>query len=270
MGLVVDQKNDKKYKILTDIQGLEDHTGDMDFKIAGTEDGITAIQMDTKIDGLTDDIIKNTFTAAKKARLKILEVMAKAIKEPRKELSPYAPRIITIKINPEKIRDVIGPGGKMINKIIEQTGVDIDIEDDGMVFITSTDAEGAKKAREWVELICAEAEVGKTYQGKVTRLMDFGAFVEILPGQEGLVHISEMAPFHVAQVSDVVKEGDEVEAKVKEIDGQDRINLTFLGTNFDFSKIKKSDTPIGPKNNFNNRHSRNNGNSRPGSRRPRF
>jgi polyribonucleotide nucleotidyltransferase len=271
MGLVVDESDEKKYKILTDIQGLEDHTGDMDFKVAGTKDGITAIQMDTKILGLTDDVIKDTLAKAKEARLKILDVMNAAIKEPRAEMSKYAPRIITIHINPEKIRDVIGPGGKMINKIIDETGVNIDIEDDGSVFITGTDQEGSAKAKEWVELICAEAEVGKVYKGKVTRLMDFGAFVEILPGQEGLVHISEMAPFRVGQVSDVVKEGDEVEAKVKEIDDQNRINLTFIDTNFDFSKIKKSDALEQPRNDRSFTPRRGGGN-RGGNnnRRPRF
>ena len=197
--------------------------------------------------------------------------MNAAIKEPRAEMSKYAPRIITIHINPEKIRDVIGPGGKMINKIIDETGVNIDIEDDGSVFITGTDQEGSAKAKEWVELICAEAEVGKVYKGKVTRLMDFGAFVEILPGQEGLVHISEMAPFRVGQVSDVVKEGDEVEAKVKEIDDQNRINLTFIDTNFDFSKIKKSDALEQPRNDRSFTPRRGGGN-RGGNnnRRPRF
>ena len=265
MGLIVDPNDEKKYKILTDIQGLEDHSGDMDFKIAGTSDGITAIQMDTKINGLTDDMVKDTFVQAKRARLEILGVMAKAIAEPRQELSPYAPRITTLHINPEKIRDVIGPGGKMINKIINETGVSIDIEDDGSIFITSTSAEGAVKAKEWIELLTEEAEVGKIYHGKVTRLMDFGAFVEILPGQEGLIHISEMAPFRVNQVSDVVSIGDEIEAKVKEIDEQNRINLTLNGTNFDFSKIKKSDAPIRPRNdrNFTPRRGGNRNNNRP-------
>jgi polyribonucleotide nucleotidyltransferase len=267
MGLAADESG-KKYKILTDIQGLEDHAGDMDFKIAGTRDGITAIQMDTKINGLTYEIIKDSLAQAKQARLEILDVMAKAIKEPRADLSPYAPRITTLKINPEKIREVIGPGGKMINKIIDETGVSIDIEDDGLVMITSTSAEGAKKAKEWVELIVAEAEVGKIYHGKVTRLMDFGAFVEILPGQEGLVHISEMAPFHVGQVTDVVNVGDEVPAKVKEIDEQGRINLTFMGTDFDFSKIKKSNSSFQPRKNFNHKH--NNYNRHNNHRRPRF
>ncbi len=240
MGLVTDEKNEQHYKILTDIQGLEDHSGDMDFKVAGTKNGITAIQMDTKIKGLSDEIIKTTLTKAKQARLQILDVMLKAISSPRPELSPYAPRITILKIKPDKIKDVIGPGGKMINKIIEETGVAIDIEQDGTVFITSTSATGAQKAQNWIELITAEAEVGKIYHGKVTRLMDFGAFVEILPGQEGLVHISEIAPFRIDKVSDALNVGDEVEAKVKEIDDQGRINLTLLGTNFDFSKIKRN------------------------------
>ncbi len=240
MGLIADEKNEDNYKILTDIQGLEDHSGDMDFKIAGTKTGITAIQMDTKIKGLTDNVIQETLSQAKDARLKILEVMLSAIPEPRTELSPYAPRITTLKINPEKIRDVIGPSGKMINKIIEETGVTMDIEDDGLVFITSTDAEGSKKAKEWVELICQEPEVGEIYKGQVTRIMDFGAFVEILAGQEGLVHISELAPFRVGKVTDVLNIGDKAQVKVKEIDEQGRLNLTLLGTNFDFSKIKRS------------------------------
>ncbi len=255
MGLITDPDNPQRYKILTDIQGLEDHSGDMDFKIAGTRDGVTAIQMDTKIDGLSDEIIEQTFAQAKKARLQILDVMAQAISEPRKELSPYAPRIISFKINPDKIKDVIGPGGKMINKIIEETGVTIDIENDGLIMITSTSAENAQKAKEKIELITAEPEIGKIYDGEVTRLMDFGAFIEILPGQEGLVHISEMAPFHVNKVGDVVKIGDHVQAKVKEIDDQGRINLTFIGTNFDFSKIKRNngDKVIKPRSKFNHR-----------------
>ncbi len=255
MGLITDPDNPQRYKILTDIQGLEDHNGDMDFKIAGTREGVTAIQMDTKIDGLTDEIIEQTFTQAKQARLQILDVMAGAISEPRKELSPYAPRIISFKINPDKIKDVIGPGGKMINKIIEETGVAIDIEQDGTVFITSTSANGAQKAKEWIELITAEAEIGKIYHGKVTRLMDFGAFVEILPGQEGLVHISEIAPFRIGKISDALNVGDEIDAKVKEIDDQGRINLTLLGTNFDTSKIKRDNQEhiIKPHSKF-NRH----------------
>ena len=247
MGIAQNEKGD--YKILTDLQDLEDSKGGMDFKVSGTRDGITAIQMDTKSNGLTMDMVRDTLEQAFKARLEILDVMQKTIKEPRPELSPYAPRIYTIQINPDKIRDVIGPGGKVINAIIDATGVAIDIEDSGLVFITSHSAEGADKAIEWIENLTKEVKIGEIYRGKVTRLMDFGAFVEVLPGQEGLVHVSEMAPFHVGSPSDAVSVGDEVSVKVKEIDDKGRINLTFIGTDFDFSKIKKS------ANNFNNNHS---------------
>ena len=208
------------------------------FKIAGTKDGITAIQMDTKLGGLSDEIIKETLDKAQKARLEILKNMAQALAEPRQELSPHAPRITTLHINPEKIRDVIGPGGKMINKIIDETGVTIDIEDDGLVMITGTSEEGSIKAKEWIELICAEAEVGKTYQGKVTRLFDFGAMVEFLPKQEGLIHVSEIAPFRVNTPEDVLHIGDEVPVKVVGIDEQDRVNLSLKQTDFDFSKFQ--------------------------------
>ncbi|MFH1610894.1 MAG: polyribonucleotide nucleotidyltransferase [Patescibacteria group bacterium] len=249
MGIVQNEAGD--YKILTDLQDLEDSNGGMDFKVAGTRDGITAVQMDTKSDGLTMDMVHDTLKQALKARLEILDVMQKGIKEPRKELSQYAPRIHTMQINPDKIRDVIGPGGKIINKIIDTTGVAIDIEDSGLIFITSTSVEGADKAIEWIENLTKEVEAGEIYQGKVTRLMDFGAFVEVLPGQEGLVHVSEMAPFRVGSPSDAVSVGDEVPAKVKEIDDQGRINLTFIGTDFDFSKIKKSEQSSAPRGNFN-------------------
>ena len=237
MGLITDYNDDSKYRILTDIQGFEDHSGDMDFKIAGTADGITAVQMDTKIHGLTADIIKDTFTQAKKARLEILAVMAKAIDTPRAELSPYAPRITTVHINPDKIRDVIGPGGKMINKIIAETGVNIDIEDDGSVFITAVSPEGAAKAKEWIETLTAEAEIGKTYYGKVTRMFEFGAMVEFLPKQEGLIHVSEMAPFRVNTPEDIVHIGDEVPVKVVGIDEQGRVNLSLKQTDFDYSNF---------------------------------
>ncbi len=253
MGVIVDENN-SNYKILTDIQGVEDYSGGMDFKVAGTKDGITAVQLDIKINGLSKEIIQETLAKAKSARMQILDTMNKAISEPRKELSQYAPRIHTMQINPEKIRDVIGPGGKIINLIINETGVAIDIEDSGLIFITSTSSQGADKAIKWIEDLTKEIEVGEIYKGKVTRLMDFGAFVEVLPGQEGLVHISEMAPFRVDKVEDVVKEGDEVFAKVKEIDDRGRINLTFIGTDFDFSKIKRSagnGNGFSPRNNFN-------------------
>ncbi len=217
---------DGSFKVLTDIQGLEDHYGDMDFKVAGTKDGITAMQMDVKIDGLTADTLGLAIKQAKVARLEIMEVMLAAIPEPRQTMSPYAPRIITLHINPEKIRDVIGPGGKMINQIIDETGVSIDIEDDGSVFITSVDETSATKAVEWVRNITREVVVGELFQGRVTRIMNFGAFAEVLPNQEGLIHISELADYRVEKVEDVVKVGDVVAVIVKEIDAQGRINLS--------------------------------------------
>lgn len=269
MGLITDYQDINKYRILTDIQGFEDHSGDMDFKIAGTTDGITAVQMDTKIHGLTEDIIKDTFAQAKKARLEILEVMKQAIAAPRAELSPYAPRITTLHINPDKIRDVIGPGGKMINKIIAETGVNIDIEDDGLVFITATSPEGSAKAKEWIELLTAEAEVGKTYHGKVTRMFDFGAMVEYLPKQEGLIHVSEMAPFRVNTPEDIIHIGDEVPVKVVGIDDQGRVNLSLKQTDFDYSGF----TPpaMQPSRPFRPRDDRGHGHDRGHDhRRPRF
>lgn len=229
-GIAIGMSSNEKgeFKILTDIQDLEDGVGGMDFKVTGTIDGITAIQMDTKTDGLDMTMIDEALARAKKARLEILEVMSKAILQPRAELSPYAPRIITIKINPDKIREVIGPGGKIINKIIEETGVAIDIEDDGSVFITSTDEEGAKKAVEMIEAITAEAEVGKVYIGKVIKIMDFGAFVEILPGQEGLVHISEITDKErVNDVRKYLKEGQQIRVVVLGIDDQGKIKLSI-------------------------------------------
>ncbi|MDO8424541.1 MAG: polyribonucleotide nucleotidyltransferase, partial [bacterium] len=185
------------YRILTDIQGHEDHHGDMDFKVAGTGAGITAIQMDVKIPGITEKIFQEALDQAKTARLKILEAMAKTIEKPRPELSPFAPRIIVLQINPEKIREVIGPGGKVINEIIDQCGVSIDIEDTGEIFITAEKEEAAKKAVEWIKNITHEVKIGEIFQGKVKRIMAFGAFVEILPGQEGLVHISQLADYRV-------------------------------------------------------------------------
>ena len=227
MGLITDKEGN--YKILTDIQGPEDHHGDMDLKVAGTEEGITALQMDVKIKGVTLDILKEAFEAARQARLQIIAEMNKAISASRKELSLYAPRITTLRINPEKIKDVIGPGGKIINEIIAETGVAIDIEDDGLVMITSKDSEAAKKAEEWIKNLTREVVAGEIFQGKVVKIMDFGAFVEILPGQDGLVHISELAEGRVEKVEDVVKVGDAIKVKVKEIDSQGRINLTHKG-----------------------------------------
>jgi len=225
MGLVTDEKGD--YKILTDIQGPEDHYGDMDFKIAGTKKGITAIQMDVKIKGITEEIFKNALSQGKKARLEILESMAKVLEKPRAELSPYAPRILTLQINPDKIREVIGPGGKMINEIIAETGADIDIEDSGIIYVTSEKEESAKKAVDWIKNITREVKVGEIFQGKVKRIMDFGAFVEILPKQDGMIHISRLSPHRVNRVEDVVRMGDIVTVKVIEIDEQGRINLSL-------------------------------------------
>ncbi len=225
LGLMSD--NQGNYKILTDIQGPEDHHGDMDFKIAGTKKGITAIQLDVKIDGIGEEIIKETLARGKKARTQILEEMAKVIDKPRPELSPYAPRILILQINPAKIREVIGPGGKVINEIIEECGVSIDIEDSGRIFVTAEKEEAAKKAVAWIKNITREVKVGEVFQGKVTRILDFGAFVEIFPGQEGLVHISQLAPYHVKKVEDVVKVGDIIPVKVISIDEQGRINLSL-------------------------------------------
>jgi polyribonucleotide nucleotidyltransferase len=225
-GLVTDDNNRDRYIMLTDIQGLEDFFGDMDFKVAGTKNGITAIQVDIKIDGLTYDIIKEAFERTRVARMYILnEVMLKAISKPRTEISKYAPKIITMEIDPDKIKDVIGSGGKVINKIIADTGVKIDIEDDGRVFIAGQDSEMANRAKEIIEAITMDLEVGKTYIGKVVRIMNFGAFVEIAPGKEGMIHISKLAKERVEKVEDVVKIGDTVAVKVIEIDDQGRVNL---------------------------------------------
>ena len=223
MGLV---KDGEYFTILTDIQGLEDALGDMDFKVAGTEKGITAIQMDIKIDGINKEIFQQALAQAKKGRAFILGKMLEAISEPRKELSPYAPKITTININPDKIRDIIGPGGKMIKKIVEETGAKIDVDDSGKVFVAAVNSESAQKAIDIIEGIVAVAEVGKVYTGKVTRLMNFGAFVEILPGKEGLVHISQLSTERVEKVEDVVSVGDEIAVKVVEIDQKGRINLS--------------------------------------------
>ena len=223
MGLVKDGDN---YTILTDIQGMEDALGDMDFKVAGTKQGVTAIQMDIKIAGITKDILEDALAQAYRGRMHIMDIMLSTISEPRTELSPFAPRIITLLIDPDKIRDVIGPGGKIIKKIIEDTGVTIDIEDDGKVFIAAVDVAAGQKAVEIIQNLVRDVEVGATYTGKVTRLMNFGAFVEILPGKEGLVHISQLSNQRVNKVEDVVKPGDEIMVKVTEIDRQGRINLS--------------------------------------------
>jgi len=226
MGLMIDQDT-QKYKVLTDIQGPEDHHGDMDCKVAGTANGICGLQMDVKVEGVTLQILKDTFAQAKRARLHILEALNSAISAPRSQMSPYAPRILTLQINPDKIRDVIGSGGKVINAITAETGVKIDIDDSGLIFITSADEASAQKALTWIKEITHEVAVGEVFTGQVTRIINFGAFVEILPGQDGLVHISELAPFRVNRVDDIVKIGDTVTVKVKNIDEQGRVNLTM-------------------------------------------
>jgi polyribonucleotide nucleotidyltransferase len=223
MGLV---KNDDNYTILTDIQGIEDHLGDMDFKVAGTAKGVTALQMDIKIKGLSREILEEALQQAKKGRLEILEHMMQTIREPRKELSKYAPKILTMQINPEKIREVIGPSGKQINKIIDETGVKIDIEQDGTIFISSVNEAMNQKAKQIIEDIVREVEVGQIYLGKVKRIEKFGAFVELFNGKDGLVHISELAEERVGRVEDVVSIGDEILVKVMEIDKQGRVNLS--------------------------------------------
>ncbi|MBA9024821.1 MULTISPECIES: polyribonucleotide nucleotidyltransferase [Bacillaceae] len=223
MGLV---KTGEHYTILTDIQGMEDHLGDMDFKVAGTAKGVTALQMDIKIEGLSREILEEALQQAKRGRMHILDSMMSTINTPRESLSKYAPKILTMAINPDKIRDVIGPSGKHINKIIEETGVKIDIEQDGTVFIASTDEEMNQKAKKIIEDIVREVVVGEVYLGKVKRIEKFGAFVEIFNGKDGLVHISELAEERVGKVEDVVKIGDELAVKVVEIDKQGRVNLS--------------------------------------------
>ena len=223
MGLISDGTN---YTVLTDIQGLEDHLGDMDFKVAGTKDGITALQMDIKIQGITEQILSEALTQAKKARFEILEELTSTIAEPRKELSPYAPKIEMISIHPDKIKVVIGRGGETINSIIDETGVKIDIDQEGHVSIASTDAAMIQRAKEIIEDLTREIEVGQVYEGTVRRIEKFGAFVEIAKGKDGLVHISELAHERVGKVEDILALGDKVTVKVIEIDGQGRINLS--------------------------------------------
>ena len=223
MGLV---KSGEYYTVLTDIQGMEDALGDMDFKVAGTSKGVTALQMDIKIDGLSKDILEEALQQAKKGRMEILDSMLSTIPASRGELSRYAPKILTMTINPDKIRDVIGPSGKQINKIIEDTGVKIDIEQDGTIFISSTEEDMNQKAKKIIEDLVREVEVGQLYLGKVKRIEKFGAFLEIFSGKDGLVHISELALERVGKVEDVVKLGDELLVKVTEIDKQGRVNLS--------------------------------------------
>jgi len=234
MGLVTDPQDKKNYKVLTDIQGIEDHAFDMDFKVAGTSKGITAIQLDIKLGGISLDICAEALEKAKTARLQILEIMQQAIVEPRADLSPYAPRILTIHIDPDKIREVIGSGGKIINKITEECGVEIEIEPDGTIFVTSVNKEGALKAKTWIENITRELEVGEEFEGTVTQIIkgqqngeEIGAIVELLPGKDGMIHISNLAWERVAHVTDVVNVGDKVKVKIMEIDTErGRVSLS--------------------------------------------
>ncbi|EJO7154622.1 polyribonucleotide nucleotidyltransferase [Staphylococcus pseudintermedius] len=223
MGLVT---REESYTILTDIQGMEDALGDMDFKVAGTTEGITAIQMDIKIDGLTKEVIEEALEQARKGRLAILEHMMQTIDQPRKELSAYAPKVEIMQIKPEKIRDVIGPGGKQINEIIDATGVKLDIEQDGTVFIGSTEQDMINQARAWIESIVREAEVGQVYDAKIKRIEKFGAFVELFPGKDALVHISQISNERINKVEDVLNMGDTLKVKVTEIDKQGRVNAS--------------------------------------------
>ncbi len=227
IGLITD-KESNNYKLLTDIQGPEDHHGDMDFKVAGTREGITVIQMDVKIEGITKEIIEKALERAKKARLEILAEMEKAIKSPRPNISPYAPKILTLQIKPEKIGEVIGPGGKIINEIISNTGATIDIQETGLIYISAENEEKAQKAMEAIRQIVKDIEVGEIFDGKVKKIVDFGAFVEIFPRKEGLIHISHLSPKRVAKVEDVVRVGDLVRVKVIAIDEQKRVNLSLI------------------------------------------
>jgi polyribonucleotide nucleotidyltransferase len=223
MGLI---KEDEDVAVLTDIQGMEDFLGDMDFKVAGTAEGITAIQMDMKIDGIDKDILTRALEQARIGRLFILDKMNQCISAPRDEVSKYAPKIIYMKVNPDKIREIIGPGGKIINKIIEDTGVKIDIEDDGTVMIAATNPEDGNRAKSIIEGIVKEIEVGDVYLGKVVKIMKFGAFLELGNNKEGLLHISKISDKRIKEVEDVLSIGDEVLVKVLEIDNQGRINLS--------------------------------------------
>lgn len=236
IGLV---KEKDKYVLLTDIAGLEDHFGDMDCKVAGTKDGITAIQLDLKIDGITSAMLKEALSQAKEARMKILGELSAAIPNPNENLSSFAPRIVTIKVAQDKIRDIIGSGGKVIRKIIQDTGASVDVEDDGTVQVASTDEAAMQKAVDIIKKIVEEPEVGRIYKAKVMRIMDFGAFCEILPGKDGLCHVSELADHFVKDVKSEVKIGDEILVKLIEIDQQGRLNLSRKRA---MKKEEKSDT----------------------------
>jgi polyribonucleotide nucleotidyltransferase len=224
MGLI---KEGDQFAVLTDIMGDEDHLGDMDFKVAGTEKGVNALQMDIKIDGITREIMETALAQAHEARLHILAEMGKVISAPRAEMSTFAPRYITMKINPDRIRDVIGKGGATIRALTEETGASIDIDDSGLVKIASVDQAAGEEARRRIEQLTADVEVGHVYEGKVVKLMDFGAFVTILPGKDGLVHISQISDERVEKVSDKLNEGDTIRVKVLEVDKQGRIRLSM-------------------------------------------
>jgi polyribonucleotide nucleotidyltransferase len=224
MGLVLEGA---RFKVLTDILGDEDHLGDMDFKVAGTREGVTALQMDIKVEGITPEIMRVALAQAREGRLHILDQMAKVLREPRSKMSEWAPSIITLKIDPEKIRDVIGKGGAVIRQITEETGTTIDIENDGTVKIASVLGTAGREAQRRIELITADVEVGRIYEGRVAKLMDFGAFVTILPGRDGLVHISQISDERVERVSDKLKEGDQIRVKVLEVDRQGRVRLSM-------------------------------------------
>src|SRR5687767_6033194 len=225
MGLIMDEKTGK-YAVLSDIAGAEDHYGDMDFKVAGTAQGITALQMDIKVSGINSEVMSKALDQAKAGRMHILGEMAKTLSETRKQMSAFAPRIVTIKIPVDKIRDVIGPGGKMIRSIIERTGVKIDVEDNGTVNVASADGESAQKAISIIQELTATPELNKTYLGKVQRITDFGAFIEIMPGTDGLLHVSEIAHYRVKDVRDELKEGQQVLVKVINIDPTGKIRLS--------------------------------------------
>lgn len=242
MGLIKDAESGN-VAVLTDIQGLEDFLGDMDFKVAGTMNGITAIQMDIKIKGIDEAILRQALSQALDGRLFILGKMLEVLPQPREHLSAYAPKIVRFTINPDKIREVIGPGGKMINKIIDETGVKIDIDDDGSVYIATPDEAAAAKARRIIEGIAKDIEVGEVYMGKVVRMMNFGVFVELLPGKDGMVHISKLAKGRVEKCEDVVKIGDELEVKVAEIDSQGRINLIRNDIEYDNTEMPRRSAP---------------------------
>ncbi|HIT00439.1 MAG TPA: polyribonucleotide nucleotidyltransferase [Candidatus Faecaligallichristensenella faecipullorum] len=244
MGLIKDVENTGKVAVLTDIQGLEDFLGDMDFKVAGTAQGITAIQMDIKIKGIDEPILRQALAQAYDGRMHILGKMLETLPAPRTELSKYAPKIIRFQINPDKIREVIGPSGKMINKIIAETGVKIDIEDDGRVYIATPDSEAAAKAKSWIEGIAKDLQVGDVFTGRVARIMPFGAFVEYAPGKDGMIHISKLDNHRVEKVEDVVNIGDELEVRVAEIDAQGRVNLVRNDIVYEHNEMPSRRPPL--------------------------